>query len=59
MLNGVQHSNRFLHSLSVKTVYIRKQLAMNEQDRLSRLRLNISYLIIDKETIHLETPKGK
>lgn len=59
LLNGVQHSNSFLLSLSVKTVYIRKLLAINEPDRLRLIRLNIDYIIIDKETINLERPRGK
>lgn len=38
---------------------MKKLLAMNKQDCLRLSRLNIDYLIIDKETIHLERPKGK
>lgn len=38
---------------------MKKLLAMNKQDCLRLLRLNIDYLIIDKETIHLERPTGK
>lgn len=38
---------------------MKKLLALNEQDRLRLVRLNIDYLIIDKETLYLERPKGK
>lgn len=38
---------------------MKKLLALNEQGRLRLIRLNIDYLIIDKETINLERPKGK
>lgn len=38
---------------------MKKLLALNEKDRLRLIRLNIDYLIIDKETINLERPKGK
>lgn len=59
LLNGVKHSKSFLLFLALKEVYMKKLLAMNKQDCLRLLRLKIDYLIIDKETIHLERPKGK
>lgn len=59
VVTSVRRSKSFLLVLSVKTVYIQKLLAMNEQDRLKLRRLNIDYLIIGKETIHLEKSKGK
>lgn len=59
ILQGVRHSTSFLLFLSVKKVYSLKLLALNEQDRLKLRILNIDYLIIDKDTIFLEKPKGK
>lgn len=38
---------------------MKKLLALNEQDCLRLVRLNIDYLIIDKETRNLERRKGK
>lgn len=38
---------------------MKKLLALSEQDRLRLVMLNIDYLIIDKETINLERPKGE
>lgn len=59
LLNGVRHSESFILSLSVKEVYFGKLLALEEKDRIMLRRLNIDYLIIDGESIHLERPKGK
>lgn len=61
ILHGVRHSKSFILSLSVKDVYFGKLLALKEKDRIMLRRLNIDYLIIDGENIHLESlrPKGK
>lgn len=59
LLNGAQHSQSFLLSLSVKEPYGRKLLALKEKDRLKLRRLNIDYLIIDGEILDIEIPKGK
>lgn len=59
LLNGVRHSTSFLLSLSVKEVYSWKLLVLNEEDSKRLRRLNIDYLIIDKNTIDLEGLKGK
>lgn len=59
LLNGIRHSTSFLLSLSVKEVYSWKFLVLNEQDRLKLRRLNIDYLIIDKNTVDLEGSNGK
>lgn len=59
LLNGAQRSKSFLLSLSIKEPYIRKLLALEEQDRLKLRRLNIDYLIIDGEILDIEIPKGK
>lgn len=58
-LNAVRYSTSFFLSLSIKKVYIRKLLALKEQDRLNLKKLNIDYLKIDKETIHLNRGEGK
>lgn len=59
LFNGVRHSERFMLSLSVKEVYSGKLLALREKDRTKLRRLNIAYLIIDGESIHIERSKGK
>lgn len=61
MLNGVRHSESFILSLSIKDVYFGKLLALKEEDCIILRRLNIDYLIIDGENIHLGSlrPKGK
>lgn len=59
LFNGVRHSERFMLSLSVKEVYSGKLLALREKDRTKLRRLNIAYLIIDGERIHIERSKGK
>lgn len=59
LLNGVRPSTSFLLTLSVKEVYSWKLLVLNEEDRKKFWRLNIDYLIIDKNTIDLEGLKGK
>lgn len=58
-LNAVRYSTSFYISLSIKKVYIRKLLALKEQDRLNLKNLNIDYLKIDKETIYLNKGEGK
>lgn len=58
-LNAVRYSKSFFLSLSIKKVYIRKLLALKEQDRLNLKILNIDYLKIDKETIYLNREEGK
>lgn len=58
-LNAVRYSTSFFLSLSIKKVYIRKLLALKEQDRLNLKKLNIDYLKIDKETFHLNRGEGK
>lgn len=58
-LNAVRYSTSFFLSLSIKKVYIRKLLALKEQDRLKFKILNIDYLKMDKETIHLYRGEGK
>nr|XP_034331652.1 uncharacterized protein LOC117690918 isoform X2 [Crassostrea gigas] len=57
LFNGVRHSERFMLSLSVKEVYSGKLLALREKDRTKLRRLNIAYLIIDGESIHIERSK--
>lgn len=59
LLNGVRHSTSFLLSLSVKGVYIWKFSALNERDRLELSRLNIDYLIIEKDKIDLQGSAGE
>lgn len=59
LLNGAQHFESFLLSLSINELYVRKLLALKEKDRFKLRRLNIDYLIIDREILDLETPKGK
>lgn len=59
MVTSVRRKKSFLLVLSVKTLYIKKLLAMNEQDRLELIRLDIDYLVVGKETIYLEISKGK
>lgn len=59
LFNGVRHSECFMLSLSVKEVYSGKLLALREKDRTKLRRLNIAYLIIDGESIHIERSKGK
>lgn len=61
LLNGVRYSTSFFLSLSIKKVYIRKLLAMKEQNRLNLRKLNIDYVKIDnlKETIYLNKQEGK
>lgn len=59
MLNGVRHSESFMISLSVKEAYSGKLLALKEKDCIKLRRLNIDYLIIDGESIHIERSKGK
>lgn len=58
-LNAVRYSTSFFLSLSIKKVYIRKLLALKEQDRLKLKNLNIDYLKIDEETIYLNIREGK
>lgn len=58
-LNAVRYSTSFFLSFSIKKVYIRKLLALKEQDRLNLKKLNIDYLKINKETIHLNKGEGK
>lgn len=58
-LNAVRYSTSFFISLAIKKVYIRKLLALKEQDRLNLNDLNIDYLKIDKETIYLNKAEGK
>lgn len=59
LLNGAQHSKKFLLSLSIKQPSVRKLLALEEKDRLKLRRLNIDYLIINGEIPDIEIPKGK
>lgn len=59
LLNGAQHSESFLLSLSIKQPSVRKLLALEEKDRLKLRRLNIDYLIINGEIPDIEIPKGK
>lgn len=59
LLNGVRHSTSFLLTLSVKEVYRCKLSALNERDRQQLRKLNIDYLIIDRDIISLEGANGK
>lgn len=59
LLNGLRYSTSFFLSLSIKNVHIKKLLAMKEQERLKLRNLNIDYLKIDKDTIHLNRKEGK
>lgn len=58
-INAVRYSTSFFISLAIKKVYIRKLLALKEQDRLNLNDLNIDYLKIDKETIYSNKAEGK
>lgn len=54
----VQHSTSFLLVLSIKEADTRKLLFMSEENQLKLRRLNIDYLIVDKEILILDRSKG-
>lgn len=52
-------STSFFLVLSIAEADTRKLLCLNEENQLKLRRLNIDYLIVDKEIITLERSKGK
>lgn len=59
VVNGVKPSNSFFLVLSFKEVYTRKLSKINEQNRHRLMNLNIDYLIVDSNTIFLQSEEGK
>lgn len=57
--NGVMESASFLLVLSIKESYTHKLFILGKQDRLKLKKLNIDYIIVDKETIFSDSENGK
>lgn len=51
-------SDSFLVVLFLKTVYLKKLLTMEQQDKDKLSRLNIDYIIADLNVVFLERSKG-
>lgn len=58
-VNGVKPSSSFFLVLSLKEVYTRKLSEVNEQDRLRLIKLYIDFIIVDLNTIFLQSLEGK
>lgn len=59
VVNGYRNSASFILVLLIKEGHTSKLSAMNDQDRLKLMKLNIDFLIVDGRTIRLERSKGK
>lgn len=59
LLNGVMESASFLLVFSIKESYTHRLFILGKQDRLKLKKLNIDYIIVDKETICLDSQNGK
>lgn len=55
---SVKQSTSFLLVLSIKEADTRKLLFMSEENQLKLRKLNIDYMIVDKEILILDRSKG-
>lgn len=58
LVNGLKHSESFMLLLSIQKSYILKLSVLDKRDCIELVKLNIDYLIIDKDKIVLEKSQG-
>lgn len=59
IVNGLRQANSFFIVLSIKEMYMKKLLNLNESGRDELQKQNIDYFIIDKTLVSLKRKKGK
>lgn len=57
--NGYRQSESFIAIVSVEVIYVKKLLAINEQDRQKFEGLDIDYFTVDFVKVFLRLSKGK
>lgn len=58
-VNGVRPSSSFILILSIKETDTWKLSEVNQEDRKKLAKLKIDFLVVEEDTIHLESSKGK
>lgn len=58
-VNGYLHSTSFFLVLSIKNIYIKNLLAINQHEKDKLMKLKIDYFEYDNHTVMLEHTAGK